>query len=690
MVSKKLKEKILAALVIGYIAAPPVIHAQNPISVDSQEIDVESRESNEDFLNYLELTDEFVLSAERIPTNRWDTPANVTVISAKEIENNHYQTVIEALNHVNGVLITSYGRSDTNGFVSLNGSNRVLLLIDGHRANVNQDPSVGSGFLYYQTGGMCDLSMIPSIKVVDRIEIIKGGASALYGSDAVGGIINVITKKGERDETEVDVNYGSWHQYNLEATNQGVKGKLSWFVTAGFGKSDGDEGHYGLNGLVQPQYKYTDYKDRDLSIRLDDKFNDRNSLTVSYMHRSHDFYDKASTVLSLNTGTLYDMYNTSSIEYHFKEDTSTPGWIRYFNNYQKGTNFNTYSSDDIFVTYKLQGLEYQNGWEFGRHKLIAGVEWHRLDAESLEYNIDNKRDNVASYVQDTISLGNKWTLVPGLRYDHDKDFGGNWSPKIATNYRADDKTKVYASWGRTYTLPTLGELYTERIFTDEYGITSIELGGAYSDTAGILANYVSYYHPAIAELIPSKGHSETIGVEHDFDDRTVASLSFFNNKVDNAVNWYETDLNLLSYNAFMTYSNNDLTQKRRGLELAFEQNLSDRWSYDLGYSHTHTENIVSGVKTNFHGLPNIYRIGIHYNLGKWRANLLGVMASSLDERYFPSDKYAVLDFNTSYDFTDRTSVYFRVLNFTDEEYSNNVDICPAPGRFIQIGATYKF
>ena len=136
-----------------------------------------------------------------------------------------------------------------------------------------------------------------------------------------------------------------------------------------------------------------------------------------------------------------------------------------------------------------------------------------------------------------------------------------------------------------------------------------------------------------------------------------------------------------------------MIQKNRGVELAFKQNLTDRFSYDLGYSHTSVDyDSKSGIwhYNMKYGQPNGYRVGLHYNLGKWRANLLGVMASGLATTRFVSSSYAVLDFITSYDFTDRTSVYLRALNFTNENYSNTYSDGTAPGRFFQIGATYKF
>ena len=686
---------------------PPVIHAQNSVSVDSQEIDVESRESNEDFLNYLELIDTFV-TAERIPTNKWETPANVTVITSQEIENNHYQTVAEALSHVNGVMITSIGRTDTSGFIGMNGTKRILLLIDGHRVNNTQDTYSGS------EGNISELSLIPSIKIVERIEIVKGGQSALYGSDAVGGVVNIVTKKGLRNETEIDVNNGLWNQKNYEITNQGIKGKLSWFVTAGFGQSDKYK-HPDSAGMF---YTQTDYEDRDLSIRIDDKFSDRNSLSLNYMHRSHDFAeelvkDSSTYWILFQEGSQawlekadtpsdpYNLYNSASIEYQFKENTETPGWFRYYNNYKKSY----FISNWKYCNYgesKLQGLEYQNGWALGDyHKLIFGLEYHRSDAKNETMGYDDKQTNSASYVQDTISLGNKWTLIPGIRYDHDNLYGGNWSPKFATNYRAGDKTKIYASWGRIYRIPSIGEVKTyhsSTIYDENFNAagTYLRIGGDYNDLADeIYARSLGLHTEGqsddIYELKPERGHSETIGIAHEFNEKSSIDFSLFNSQLNNKLFWGVVHMTG-NYN-LIEIAYNDLVEKRRGLELAFKQNVDDHWNYDFGYSHTHVEDIpMNRVQpiNPYYGQHNGYRVGVHYKNGDWMANLLGIMATGINKSYVSSGNYMVLDFNTSYNISERATIYLRALNFTNDFYSNDGDGAPAPGRFLQVGATYKF
>ena len=208
--------------------------------------------------------------------------------------------------------------------------------------------------------------------------------------------------------------------------------------------------------------------------------------------------------------------------------------MRYFNNYHGEDNSDVrmireiLSSNDWeyhhrgFGTSRLQGIEYQNGWELGKHKLIVGAEWHKANATNFAFmpqlsmfssiipNIPTinlpisepkEMRNTSIYLQDTISFDDKWTFVPGIRYDHNNNFGHQWSPKAAINYRADDKTKIYASWGKIFRAPSIAEVYSAGIFTD----TSFAiLGGKYSEM--VFGD----------KFRPEKGHSEIIGVEHDF------------------------------------------------------------------------------------------------------------------------------------------------------------------------------
>ncbi len=620
-------------------------------SVSAEDID-DSNDDNKNVTvkNYLEGED-FIFTAERIPTNRWDTPANVYVITAEDIEENHYQTIEEALNHVNGVVTVMIGSKSS--VAAMNGDSRVLLLIDGRRANNSQ---TDHNPLYKS-----DLMMFPSMKNIERIEIVKGGYSALYGTDAVGGVINIITKKGTRNETTLDLNYGSWSKQNYELTNQGEVGKFSWFLTGALAQSDAY--HYkgpGTDALSD----VSDYNDKSFSIRMDNRFTDRDSLTFGATYKTHKWFDKH----------FGGRYNNISLSYNFKEGTTTPGWLRYFNN-----NKTIWLPERTNM--RMQGVEYQNGWEFGRHKIILGAEWHKNEASDPENGYKDKDvNNGGFYIQDTIRLGDKWNVIPGTRYDHSSKYGNNWSPKLSANYRADDKTKIYASWGRVYRTPTLAELYIVDELNDYYGNEYVLANGGEN------------------KLRSEKGHTETIGIEHNFTDDIGIAVNFFHSKMNDAIFWekimtpyYNSAGKITKYGVTHIPTNKEIS-KKYGVEISFSHKIDEHFSYNLGYSHTKIKNVL---ESSYWIQPNGYRVGVHYQNRGLHLNLLSFMASGRTEGEsdwigYPSSKYAVFDFNALYDINEFSTVYFKANNFTNQNYSPTSKDYHVPGKFFMVGATFRF
>lgn len=220
---------------------------------------------------------------------------------------------------------------------------------------------------------------------------------------------------------------------------------------------------------------------------------------------------------------FYDKSNEWSFTYNFKENTKVPGFLRYIDTYQVSRNSGTVES----FTSRLQGVDYQNGWDFGKHKLILGAEWHRL--ENSGWILNNKRYrtiNTAYYIQDTMSLGDKWTFIPGVRLDHNGNFGNQWSPKVALNYRADDNTKIFASWGKAYQAPDPFQLYMSKV--------DVRYIPSYLDSTERYAYLVSTSE-GNRNLEPETGHAEHIGFEHSFEDRAVLRFNLFQNNLNDII-----------------------------------------------------------------------------------------------------------------------------------------------------------
>ena len=281
----------------------------------------------------IELLDEYsldtvVVTANRVATPLSKTAANVSIITAKDIEENHFLDLAEALKSVNGVTVTeaSMSRQD---IVRLNGDDRVIVMVDGRRMNMDKGTATDRAGI--------DLKTIPSLANIDRIEIVKGTASVLYGTDAVGGIINIITKKGAKEyKSTIDISSGSWGMKNYEVATEGSEKDWSWFVTAG--KSEQDYMKYkDFKTGDTKKMSNSNYDKNNFTLRLDKEISDSSSLTLNVEHMSDhsgQWYQAPGFGYSSSGGfvsnhyendTMDKLMNNWAITYHFKEDTDIPG-----------------------------------------------------------------------------------------------------------------------------------------------------------------------------------------------------------------------------------------------------------------------------------------------------------------------------------------------------------------------------
>ena len=656
---KKLTMQVMAALLASAAMGTTAFAAE---AVHGESADVAA--------DVYELEDT-VVTAERRPTKKMETPANTTVITAREIEDNHYQSVDEAIGHVNGVSIVRMG-GGLRSYVRINGDDRVVIMIDGQKLNDDQGSASGRF--------SADLNMIPSMDNIQRIEIVKGGSSALYGSDAVGGVINIITKNAVKNETKVDINTGSWGSHNYTLSTQGKENDFSWFITGGLQK----RGHfdYKFDGN-SPTMENSDYNNNSFSMKLKNRFSDANSLVVSYNHKSvdsglYDCFGATSSLPSSYGNRLQENFNNYAVTWNYNEDKDVPAYIRFFYN-EKTINMGgqdpiTYAVLQHAPMYnRVMGIDTQRGWKLSnKHALVTGSEWHQSNSSnSLSGYEDRKLTNISLFVQDTWKFADKWTLVPGLRMDSHSAFGTHWSPKVAINYLADADTQVYASWGRVFKAPTADDLY-------------YNAGGMYGNP----------------DLQAETGYTATIGMNHNFNEKTSVGISFFQSRLNDAIAW-------LNIPGTWDYRATNLEEeKRQGMELSFKQELSPMWSYDIGYSYIRREatkkanGIAMGVDPS-NLQPNGYRIGVHYHNGAWKANLLGTIGSGLDAQYYNNNSsYNIWDFNLSYDIKKNLTTYFKVNNLTNQEHFEQkgslasawgpASYYPCAGRFYQVGLTCTF
>lgn len=223
------------------------------------------------------------------------TGGDVKVITREEIEKRHYTDLTEAIKRIPGVTFQNpgyrggeYGYEFYNNGVSINGDTRVIVCVDGRRVDNAASTRVGD----YSASGTkstgVNLNQVTNMENVDKIEVIKGPGASVYGADATGGVINIITRKGGDDSTAtVDVSTGSWHQHNYAVSVSGTKGddkSLHYFISANRNMSgdtkykDGFTGETGTLGGSR-------WKEDGVNIRIDKDFDANHSLKIAYNHK---------------------------------------------------------------------------------------------------------------------------------------------------------------------------------------------------------------------------------------------------------------------------------------------------------------------------------------------------------------------------------------------------------------------
>lgn len=571
--------------------------------------------------------------------------SNTTVITAENMEAHQDTTVQQALQRVTGVTVNEMVPG-ISSYVKLNGDDRVLILVDGQSLANAQ----GSGY----GRGSVDLASLPGIGAIDHIEVTKGSGSVRYGSGAVGGVINIVTKKGDRRESSLDAYNGSWGMHGYTLTDSGRAGATSWLVSGSLEQRE----YYAFPHGANTDHSRGDIAKKSLSLRLDQDLTDQTSLTVKAYHQDYHGHgstykaDPAGWYLTANK-PIDRLVNDYSVTYHFKKQTAQPGFLRYFNDYQR-----TYWSNHYFT--RTQGLEWQDNWQLGSHQHVtAGAEWTEDMGTNYEaHYIDKKRHNQAFYAEDALTFG-KFTVTPGLRWDRNSTFGSHQTPRLAMNYKANDAFNVYASWGRVFSPPRLNDQFY--MMTSRGQITS----------------------QGNENLQPEEGYTETLGFQYQAGPKTVLEGSVFHSNLQHVIRWNR---------AVMPHEAENFDEEdKRGFELTWKQKVNDKWDYEGGYSYIRTK-VDKGAGLTFdttYNQPNGYHAGIHYHSGKWQAGADMTAGTGRNDTYYRNNSYVVWNVSASYSPDAATTMYVKVNNLNDEAYDLYHNY-PAAGRNWQVGVKKKF
>lgn len=380
------------------------------------------------------------VTANRLAKSIDETLAAVTVITREDINKSQAKDITQLLDGTQGLTMSNTGGLGKTTGIRLRGtgSNQVLVLIDGVR--------IGSATL-----GTTAFQDIP-LAQIDRIEVVRGPRSQLYGADAVGGVIQIFTRQGEQGmRIRGDAEYGSHNTKRVGLGVSGADGGFDYSLQLSHLKTDG------FSALKNNNPDKDGYENRALSGGIGYRFSNGVKLTLNALRsEGENEYDSAWGPGSLYTADSLQQSVGGKLTFSPSEIwdvTLLLGETR-----DESTNY----TDGLFTSYfdtKRRQLSWQNDLAIDEESLLSfGLDFTRDAVEGTSNYSVNKRDNKALFAQYQREFG-KNSIVLGLRHDDSESYGNYNTGNIAFARALTDTLRVIASYGTGFRAPTFNDLY---------------------------------------------------------------------------------------------------------------------------------------------------------------------------------------------------------------------------------------
>lgn len=602
-----------------------------------------------------------VVTASRTPEKKIDANADVAVVTAKEIEEKHFDDVAQAMKNVPGVFIASHGangQSYNSDQIYINGSSNVVVLVDGIRRNTNGNSLMNAS-----------IAELVAMDSVDHIEVLKGSSSTLYGSDAQGGVINIITKEAKEDgvKTTLRTSFGDNSKEKYTLYNAGKEGNVFWSIEGGKelgGTFKDGWGRKIINHLNAEHYNaklgYEFGNDSDIVVNYE-------KYKTDYTKPSYGSNDRKAVAGKKNNDALNLQY-TAKIR-----DNLT----NLFSVYRNRTTFDI-PSQPWGMDMKTTGVSDQLTYTLNKQTLTGGFDWYK---DEVPFYYDNTGisevqgtsiHNIAFYLQDKIALTNQWNITPGVRVDHHSTFGTHTSPSLSVGFKQSENTNYYVNYKTFFVAPNLYQLFG----SDAY-----------------------FGHVGNKNLKPQEGSTIEFGINHNFGDNLTGTFNVYHTHAKNILYADPSD----NYH----YANGGKSSLN-GFTINLDKKFSSHWAAGIGYSYLHIP-AKEGQNINFNGsLPeSTLNINVDYTTPKFNISLSGrgIMnryGTKADWSGKPTKmsnyaNYWVWDLAANYQFTKEATLFARVNNIFDQFYTDIGSSqdpygtwYSAPGRNLEIGLQFQF
>ena len=621
-----------------------------------------------------------LVTAQRSVTKDMETPAAIEILHADDLQKTGATSVQEALKFSTGIITHGQGpRNISQGTMTSKAVIRgvekgTLVLVDG--VPINQ-------------GGRYNLEDIP-VESIDRVEVVRGGGAVLYGSEANGGVINIITK-GKRANM-VKAGFGNYGIQNYAASFQA--GKLGFTAaydhTGKINNISAPTTEPKGNGTPKRGLYYNIKRGEHANFNARYDFNDDLYVTHTYGRNSaHYVYKYTGIDNPANAGKEYKnvIYSTeenltalhytknnfSVNAFYNRRDQKTKNASAKINK-KKPQNFDpsSISHDESGYLDQTVGINFQNRWNFHKGSFMLGYEFQR-DMQTKNASVTEKfydrnvhslfgqvAYNFTHATQANLNFRQTWTEADDAGNKYDK-----FTPEFVLMHHLDESTMVYGKVGQSFMLPTFSQLY----------------GGG---------NIIG-----VPDLKPEKGMHYELGAKKSIG-KNAYRVALYSYKIEDSIDAVTKDL------PDVTYNNVDV--KNVGIEFDWTRNQNENLSYRLGLTYSHPQKREGkidkdGVETkgewhDYYGKLG-FNAGIDYTRGKLTT---AFHISYLGDRTRDKSPYASMkaqlfsDINFSYKANDNARFFLNIDNLFDRRdiISTSSSSFYNLGRNFMAGVEYKF
>ncbi|RVV97587.1 TonB-dependent receptor [Mesobaculum littorinae] len=618
-----------------------------------------------------------------------DAPASITVVEGEDLADGSYETITDALDDVPGVALEGGGKLG-NDEINIRGlgEDYVLLLVDGRPIG-----STGEAF-YNGFGSGQKAGFLPPASAIDRIEVIRGPMSSLYGTDAAGGVINVITKPVP-DDWGGEVTIGTTLPEDGDAgdSHQG-RFYLSGPVSSSVGLSLYGQTHSQQADAFIPGE--AESRRRTLGGTLTWAVNDDHELKFNLSQTEQSFENALLRRGEVSVGEVENTYTNYGVTHRMQ--------------WGQGHETTTFLIDetvdiengDYTSSYGKTQLNTKTTMYLARQTLTFGADYaterteHDENRFSPSISTDLDRWHAALFAEDEIDLTDRFALTLGLRYDHNENYGSNVTPRVYGVYDLTPALTLKGGVSGGYRVPELKQadagiaepsggrgsnaLDVGNTDLQPEESTNYEFGLVWEGPRGIQAS-ATVYHTSFENKIDRDVICDTPEADrYEADGQLNGTCSF--GAVDNYVYISE-------------YVNRDEAELN-GAELTFDMPVGD---FDLSANYTYSDSEITsgdGAGDRFNGLPaHAANFGVRWSpddapYGLWGKVKYRGDTTTIGRSAQEIPAYTLVDAGFDYDIRDNVRASVNLSNVFDTDYDTELSDRSLAGRRLYVGLTSRF